>query len=255
MGFAKKQLLFNETSEKESRNKAEEIPDTLNTKDYIFKSIYATIISNMQKYFGTDSGWIIDLVIDHKINVLRYNGLSVSSYQISKGIGPPKRRLANIRNTDGNKCFTWCLVRYLLTKLKHKFSSALMFLVIKKKIDSMCKKSYGNKHVDLLSIGEIEKSTMFLLRILTHSWMITNFRVEEDVLGTVGAMKCHIKDCFQFNGKQRIKMLAKCEYVRFKNYEKKIIYDLCRFCVLVSEDMGSKIQIRTNIKNMFLVNI
>ena len=39
----------------------------------------------------------------------------------------------------------------------------------------MCKKSYGNKHVDLLSIGEIEKSTMFLLRILTHSWMITNF--------------------------------------------------------------------------------
>ena len=82
-------------------------------------------------------------------------------------------------------------------------------------------------------------------------------RVEENVLGTVGALKCHIKDCFKFNGKQRIK-LAKCEYVRFKNYEKKIIYDLCRFCVLVSEDMGSKIQmclIRTNKKNMFLVII
>ena len=45
----------------------------------------------MQKYFGTDSGWIIDLVIDHKINVLRYNGLSVSSYiKFPKELDHPK---------------------------------------------------------------------------------------------------------------------------------------------------------------------
>ena len=29
-------------------------------------------------------------------------------------------------------------------------------------------------------------------------------------------LKCHIKDCFKINGKQRIKMPKKGEYVRFK---------------------------------------
>ena len=44
----------------------------------------------------------------------------------------------------------------------------------------------------------------------------------------------HIKGCFKITGKQRIIMPKKGEYVRFKNYERKIkspftIYtDLCR---------------------------
>ena len=35
-------------------------------------------------------------------------------------------------------------------------------------------------------------------------------------------LKCHIKDCFKINGKQRIKMPAKSEYVKFENHKKKI---------------------------------
>ena len=35
-------------------------------------------------------------------------------------------------------------------------------------------------------------------------------------------MECHINDCFRINGKQRIKIPKKGEYVRFKNYERKI---------------------------------
>ena len=53
---------------------------------------------------------------------------------------------------------------------------------------------------------------------------------------TAVAVKCHIKDCFKFDGKQRIKILAKGEYVRFKTYERNIIYDLFIFCVLTFED-------------------
>ena len=34
-------------------------------------------------------------------------------------------------------------------------------------------------------------------------------------------LKCHLKDCYKINGKQRIKMPKKDEYVRFKDYEKK----------------------------------
>ena len=33
-------------------------------------------------------------------------------------------------------------------------------------------------------------------------------------------LKRHIKDCFNINGKQKIKMPKKGEFVKFKNFEK-----------------------------------
>ena len=37
--------------------------------DKVFKSIYTTLISDIQKSLGKDSSWIIDSVIDHNINI------------------------------------------------------------------------------------------------------------------------------------------------------------------------------------------
>ena len=34
-------------------------------------------------------------------------------------------------------------------------------------------------------------------------------------------LKRHVKDCFKINGKQRIIMTKKEEYVNFKNYERR----------------------------------
>ena len=45
-----------------------------------FKSIYTTIIANIQKSLGKSSGWVTDLVIDHTISTLKYNPLAGSSY-------------------------------------------------------------------------------------------------------------------------------------------------------------------------------
>ena len=58
--------------------------------------------------------------------------------------------------------------------------------------------------------------------------------ITEDIL------KRHIKDCFKINGKQTIKMPKKSEYVKFKNFERKInplfmIYANLE-SILVSED-------------------
>ena len=39
---------------------------------------------------------------------------------------------------------------------------------------------------------------------------------------TSDALKCQIKECFKVNRKQRIKIPKKREYVRFKNFERKI---------------------------------
>ena len=47
--------------------------------DHVFQSIYATIITDIQKYLGKSSGWITDLVLDHTISISKFNLLAGSS--------------------------------------------------------------------------------------------------------------------------------------------------------------------------------
>ena len=61
------------------------------------------------------------------------------------------------------------------------------------------------------------------------------FRYCVQELTTEEILKSHINDCFKKNGKQIIKMPKESEYVKFKNYERKIIICVsCKF--LVPED-------------------
>ena len=60
--------------------------------------------------------------------------------------------------------------------------------------------------------------------------MIIHYIAEENIFVVILNMlflqkkilKCHIRDCFKFNGKQMPKVPKKGEYVKFKNYERKI---------------------------------
>ena len=74
-----------------SNSKAETVINE-NDIDDVFESIYSTIISNMQKYIGQGSGWIIDSVIDHNINISKYNPLADSSYiKLPKELDHPRK--------------------------------------------------------------------------------------------------------------------------------------------------------------------
>ena len=57
-------------------------------------------------------------------------------------------------------------------------------------------------------------------------------------------LKDHIKDCFKINAKQKIIMPKKGEYVKFKNYERKIKLPLIIYAdfesILVPEDNGKQ---------------
>ena len=63
-------------------------------------------------------------------------------------------------------------------------------------------------------------------------------------LSTEEVLKRHIEDCFKINGKQRIIMLKEKEYVKFKNYEKKIKSPFIIYAdfesILVPEDNGKQ---------------
>ena len=57
----------------------------------MFKSIYTTNISNIQKCMGKSSGWIIDSVMNHIISISKYNPLAGSSYiKVLKGLDHPR---------------------------------------------------------------------------------------------------------------------------------------------------------------------
>ena len=82
--------------------------------DDVFKSIYTTVISNIQRSLRKGPGWIIDSVIDHNISISKYNPLAGSSYiQLKKELDHPRIGSINIQNIDDNECFQWSIVRYL----------------------------------------------------------------------------------------------------------------------------------------------
>ena len=184
-----------------SSSKAEIITNESDIDD-VFKSIYTTIITNIQKSLGKDSGWIIDSVIDHTISILKYNPLAGSSYiKLPKELNHSRKGLINIQNIDDNDCFKWCLVRYLnpadhnpagITKADKDFTKKIDFKDIKfpvktrdiHKIEkkksisisifgyenkvkypiNISKKCCEDKHVDLLLIGEGEKKDYIVIK-------------------------------------------------------------------------------------------
>ena len=104
--------------------------------DDVFKSIYTTIISNIQKLLGEGSDWVIDSVIDHNINIWKYNPLAGSSYtKLPKELDHPIKGLINILNIDKD-CFKWRFVRYVhsadhhsarITKAEEDFAKKINF--------------------------------------------------------------------------------------------------------------------------------
>ena len=98
-----------------SNSKAEIIINQSDIDD-MFKSIYITGMSSIQKSLGKDAGYIIDSVIDHNISISKYNPSTGSSYiKVPKKLDHPRKGLIKIQNIDDdNKCFK-CLARYLNT--------------------------------------------------------------------------------------------------------------------------------------------
>ena len=87
-----------------------------------------------------------------------------------------------------------------------------------------------DKHVDLLLIDEGEKKRCILIKDFnTFMYDYTLRRGRKYfcrycllAFRTVDVFKCHITNCFKINGKQKMKMPTKGEYVKFKIYERKI---------------------------------
>ena len=67
----------------------------------------------ISKWLSEGSGFTIDEIESHYINIAKYKPLKGSSYiGLPKELRNPKKKLINIKNED-NECFRWCHIRHL----------------------------------------------------------------------------------------------------------------------------------------------
>ena len=71
------------------------------------------ILNVIDKWVSEGSGWVIDRIDSHYINVTTYTPLHGSSYiELPTELRNPKKGLINIKNKD-DECFRWCNIRHL----------------------------------------------------------------------------------------------------------------------------------------------
>ena len=71
------------------------------------------ILNAIDKWVSEGSGWVIDRIDSHYINVTTYTPLHGSSYiELPTELKNPKKGLINMKNKD-NECLRWCHIRHL----------------------------------------------------------------------------------------------------------------------------------------------
>ena len=85
----------------------------------LLKLALEQIIKTIAQWLSEGSGWVIESVDKHYLNIVKYNPMKGSSYiQLPKELRNPKKGLVNMKNKD-DKCFRWCHIRHLNPQSVH----------------------------------------------------------------------------------------------------------------------------------------
>ena len=77
------------------------------------------ILNTIDKWVSEGSGWVIDRIDSHYINVTLYKPLNGSSYiELPTELRNSKKGLINMKNED-EECFRWCHIRHLNPQIKY----------------------------------------------------------------------------------------------------------------------------------------
>ena len=71
------------------------------------------ILNMIAQWISEGSGWIIESVDNHYLNIVQYQPMKGSSYiKLPQELKHHRKGLINMKNED-NECFRWCHIRYL----------------------------------------------------------------------------------------------------------------------------------------------
>ena len=91
-------------------------PQTIINDISIYESLQLTkqqILNFVAQWISEGSGWVIQSVDNHYINLVKYEPLKGSSYiQLPIELRNSAKGLINLKNDD-NECFRWCHIRHL----------------------------------------------------------------------------------------------------------------------------------------------
>ena len=100
-----------------SKSKTITHPDMIN--DLIIEA-EEEIRNKIADWLSEGSNWVIELILDHYLNIIEYTPLRGSSYiKLPKELQNSMLGLINPKNLDDNECFRWCHVRKLNPQKVH----------------------------------------------------------------------------------------------------------------------------------------
>ena len=95
---------------------------TIINKNKISESLQTSkqeILNIIDVWLSEGSGWIVESIDKHYINIIKYKPLTGSSYiKLPPELRNPAKGLINLQNND-NECFRWCHIRHLNPKEKN----------------------------------------------------------------------------------------------------------------------------------------
>ena len=86
----------------------------LNSDDFLpsLQLSQQKLLKDISVWLSEGSGWTIDRIDDHYINIVVYDPLKGNSYiPLSQELNYPRKGLVNLENDD-NECFSWCHIRF-----------------------------------------------------------------------------------------------------------------------------------------------
>jgi len=111
---------------------------TVTSDDMINESIMIAeeeILIKIADWLSEGSQWVIDLILEHYLNIINYQPLRGGSYiHLPQELKNPKKKLINLKNED-EKCFLWSHVRHLNPQKKDPQRIKLTDKEFAKKLD------------------------------------------------------------------------------------------------------------------------
>ena len=92
-------------------------PDMINS---LIREAEEEILNKIADWISEGSNWVLELVLDHYLNIISYTPLKGSSYiKLPEKLQNSMLGLINPKNLDDNECFRWCHVRKLNPEKKN----------------------------------------------------------------------------------------------------------------------------------------
>ena len=215
------------------------------------------ILNTIDKWVSEGSGWVIDRIDSHFLNVTLYKPLNGSSYiELPTDLRNTKKGLINIKSED-NECFRWCHIRHLnpqeknpqrIKKEDKKMINELNYDGIKvEKQNSIRINVFGYEdgqpfpinisketfedQMNLLLITKDEKKHYVLIKDF-NAFMYNQSKHKERKHFCMYCLQCfssdrilanHVNNCLTINGAQAINMPKQGENVlKFNNFHKQL---------------------------------